>query len=186
MGPSPALIHMESSVLVLGAHQPVGLAFSWLGGLTQSAPLQAHGAQTCRTVRVINQKMGEHLAYDASCCVVECVCAYLNLHHPTSCVMNQLLVLFVSENKKLKLNFNVICSTSVSPTGKSAPAREDELQPSKLPLQLWLSLWLWMQWGFLAERDAGNNMQQLRPVESESTYLPAWVPSFTVNIFLFG
>ena len=77
----------------------------------------------------------------------------------------------------------VIYSTTMPPIGRSSTTWEDDLQPSLLPFQLRLPLWLWMYWGFLAERNPHCDVQQLRPLESGSTHLRAWVPTDVPVLF---
>lgn len=78
---------------------------------------------------------------------------------------------------------NVVCSTTVPPSGQSSTTWQDELQPSILPFQLCLPLSLWMWPGFLVERNVRCDMQQLRPLESGSTHLPAWVSLQYLTLF---
>ena len=56
MAPYPVPIPMGRSGLGLGAHQPVRRVFSWMGRLTQSAPLWAHGTQTPHFAQVEKHK----------------------------------------------------------------------------------------------------------------------------------
>ncbi len=149
-----ALLHMESSVLVLSAHPPVRRVLSSMGQLTQSAPLWAHGAEKYPIVWVINliEELSSacipsywvHISIYSWFRMLDYTYIFFVINTPLTSLTCHVFIrwlglegiyllplyfsgwgLFYSEADTIL--FNVIHSTPMPPTGQGSTTWEDEL-----------------------------------------------------------